>query len=242
MYHQFKQLADIDITSEPMEVGPTTHYIMGGIRVDGDTQMSTVPGLFAAGECAAGINGANRLGGNSLSDLLVFGKRAGEYAAKFAAENRRVAVDAGQAKRATDEALAPFEHGQGKAENPYTIQNDLQEMMQDLVGIVRPEAEMQEALDGAGGAQGARRARRRDRAPRVQPRLAHRARSHEPADRLRSDHALRDRAQGKPRRPLPRRLPREESRVRRPSTSSRASGPTARWRSAACRFRRCRRS
>ena len=84
MYHQFKQLADIDITKEPMEVGPTTHYIMGGVRVDADTQMSTVPGLFAAGECAAGINGANRLGGNSLSDLLVFGKRAGEYAAKFA--------------------------------------------------------------------------------------------------------------------------------------------------------------
>ena len=84
MYHQFKELADIDITKEPMEVGPTTHYMMGGIRVDGDTQMSTVPGLFAAGECAAGMHGANRLGGNSLSDLLVFGKRAGEYAAKFA--------------------------------------------------------------------------------------------------------------------------------------------------------------
>ena len=84
MYHQFKELGDIDITKEPMEVGPTTHYIMGGIRVDADTQMSTIPGLFAAGECAAGINGANRLGGNSLSDLLVFGKRAGEYAAKFA--------------------------------------------------------------------------------------------------------------------------------------------------------------
>ncbi len=84
MYHQFKQLADIDITREPMEVGPTTHYIMGGVRVDAETQMSNVPGLFAAGECAAGINGANRLGGNSLSDLLVFGKRAGEFAAKFA--------------------------------------------------------------------------------------------------------------------------------------------------------------
>ena len=89
MYHQFKQLADIDITTEPMEVGPTTHYVMGGVRVDGDTQMSDVPGLFAAGECAAGINGANRLGGNSLSDLLVFGKRAGEYAAKFAKEQSR---------------------------------------------------------------------------------------------------------------------------------------------------------
>jgi succinate dehydrogenase / fumarate reductase flavoprotein subunit len=146
MYHQFKELGDIDITAEPMEVGPTTHYIMGGIRVDGDTQMSSIPGLFAAGECAAGINGANRLGGNSLSDLLVFGKRAGEYAAKFAAENKRVAVDPDEAKRATDEALKPFEHGQGKAENPYTIQSDLQEMMQRLVGIVRTEGEMQEAV------------------------------------------------------------------------------------------------
>src|SRR6202040_3055379 len=96
MYHQFKQLADIDITEQPMEVGPTTHYIMGGIHVDPDTQMSLVAGLFAAGECAPGINGANRLGGNSLSDLLVFGKRAGEFGAKFARENRRAAVDPAQ--------------------------------------------------------------------------------------------------------------------------------------------------
>src|SRR4026208_279276 len=135
MYHQVKQLADIDITREPMEIGPTTHYAMGGIRVNSDTQMSTVAGLFAAGECAAGINGANRLGGNSLSDLLVFGKRAGEYAAKFSQDNRRGASAPANAKQATDEALKPFEHGQGKAENPYTIQSDLQEMMQRLVGI-----------------------------------------------------------------------------------------------------------
>jgi succinate dehydrogenase / fumarate reductase, flavoprotein subunit len=148
MYHQFKELGDIDITAEPMEVGPTTHYIMGGIKVDGDTQMSTIPGLFAAGECAAGINGANRLGGNSLSDLLVFGKRAGEYAAKFAKENNRVPTDAASVQRATEDALKPFEHGQGKAENPYTIQSDLQEMMQRLVGIVRTESEMQEAVKG----------------------------------------------------------------------------------------------
>jgi succinate dehydrogenase / fumarate reductase flavoprotein subunit len=146
MYHQFKELGDIDITAEPMEVGPTTHYIMGGIRVDADSQMSSIPGLFAAGECAAGINGANRLGGNSLSDLLVFGQRAGAYAATFARENRRVPVDPVKVQRATDEALKPFEHGQGKAENPYTIQSDLQEMMQRLVGIVRTESEMQEAL------------------------------------------------------------------------------------------------
>jgi succinate dehydrogenase / fumarate reductase flavoprotein subunit len=146
MYHQFKQLADLDITKEPMEVGPTTHYIMGGIRVDGDTQMSTVPGLFAAGECAAGINGANRLGGNSLSDLLVFGKRAGEYAAIYAKENPAGQVDDAQVQEAIKDALAPF--GREGGENPFTIQHDLQEMMQDLVGIVRIESEMQQALDG----------------------------------------------------------------------------------------------
>jgi succinate dehydrogenase / fumarate reductase flavoprotein subunit len=144
MYHQFKQLADIDITREPMEVGPTTHYVMGGVRVDSDTQMSTVPGLFAAGECAAGINGANRLGGNSLSDLLVFGKRAGEYGAKFARENSRPAVDGGQIEEAAKLALEPFEPG--RADNPYAIQHDLQDLMQGLVGIVRQEAEMGEAL------------------------------------------------------------------------------------------------
>jgi succinate dehydrogenase / fumarate reductase flavoprotein subunit len=119
---------------------------MGGIRVDADSQMSSIPGLFAAGECAAGINGANRLGGNSLSDLLVFGKRAGEYAAAFARDNRRVPVDAAKAQQATEDALQPFEHGRGKAENPYTIQSDLQEMMQRLVGIVRTETEIQEAV------------------------------------------------------------------------------------------------
>ena len=149
MYHQFKELGDIDITREPMEVGPTTHYIMGGIRVDGDTQMSSIPGLFAAGECAAGINGANRLGGNSLSDLLVFGKRAGEYAATFSRGNRRVAVDEGQAKRAMEHALQPFERHGG--ENPFTIQAALQEMMQSHVGIVRTEDEMQRALHELAG-------------------------------------------------------------------------------------------
>jgi len=146
MYHQFKELGDIDITKDPMEIGPTTHYIMGGIRVDADTQMSSIPGLFAAGECAAGINGANRLGGNSLSDLLVFGKRAGEYAAKFARENARTAIDESQAKQAADAALKPFEYGQSGGENPYAIQSALQEMMQSLVGIVRTESEMRQAL------------------------------------------------------------------------------------------------
>jgi succinate dehydrogenase / fumarate reductase flavoprotein subunit len=146
MYHQFKQLADIDITKEPMEIGPTTHYIMGGIRVDGDTQMSSVPGLFAAGECAAGINGANRLGGNSLSDIIVFGKRAGEYAAKFARDNAGAKIDNAQVDAAARKTLEPFERASAKdAENPYSIQHDLQEMMQRLVGIVRNEGEMQEA-------------------------------------------------------------------------------------------------
>jgi succinate dehydrogenase / fumarate reductase flavoprotein subunit len=146
MYHQFKELGDIDITKEPMEVGPTTHYIMGGIRVDADTQMSSIPGLFAAGECAAGINGANRLGGNSLSDLLVFGQRAGHYAAAFARDHQRAAIDEAQAKAAADAALRPFEHGSGGGENPYAIQSALQDMMQSLVGIVRTDSEMQQAL------------------------------------------------------------------------------------------------
>jgi succinate dehydrogenase / fumarate reductase flavoprotein subunit len=146
MYHQFKQLAELDITKEPMEVGPTTHYMMGGIRVDGDTQMSTLPGLFAAGEVAAGLHGANRLGGNSLSDLLVFGRRAGRYAAEFAKSNGAAALDEQQLQATASASLAPFDRGPS-GENPYQIQYDLQEAMQDLVGIVRTEAEMQQALE-----------------------------------------------------------------------------------------------
>ena len=146
MYHQFKELADLDITKEPMEVGPTTHYIMGGIRVDADTQMSTIPGLFAAGECASGINGANRLGGNSLSDLIVFGKRAGEYAAQWSAQHGAARIDDGAVERATQSALAPFEIGD-HGENPYKVQADLQDTMQNLVGIVRQEGEMREAVE-----------------------------------------------------------------------------------------------
>jgi len=127
-------------------VGPTTHYIMGGVRVDAETQMSSVPGLFAAGECAAGINGANRLGGNSLSDLLVFGKRAGEFAAKYAQSAGPGAVPAEQVEEAARLALEPFDRGP-QGEGPYQIQYALQDMMQDLVGIVRTEAEMKTALD-----------------------------------------------------------------------------------------------
>jgi len=146
MYHQFMQLANLDITTTPMEVGPTTHYIMGGIRVDADTQASTLPGLFAAGECASGINGANRLGGNSLSDLIVFGKRAGEYAAQFAKENGHGSMDVAQIEAEAKRALEPFERDGG--ENPFAIQHDLPERIADLVGIVRQEIEMLEALDG----------------------------------------------------------------------------------------------
>src|SRR5881397_2591076 len=138
MYHQFKQLADIDITEQPMEVGPTTHYIMGGVQVDADTQMSRVAGLFAAGECAAGLHGANRLGGNSLSDLLVFGKRAGDHAATFARQQRTGSIPADAVEAAAREALAPFEQSGGK--NPYEVQQNLQEIMQDSVGIVRHES------------------------------------------------------------------------------------------------------
>jgi succinate dehydrogenase / fumarate reductase flavoprotein subunit len=174
MYHQFKELAGIDITREPMEVGPTTHYMMGGVRVDAETQMSTVPGLFAAGECGAGLHGANRLGGNSLSDLLVFGQRAGEFAARFAREHGRPAADERQIEEAARRAVAPFgvrEEGETRpataaasrggagggggegaeradaAHNPYQIQHELQVLMQRQVGIVRMQAEMEQALE-----------------------------------------------------------------------------------------------
>src|SRR5439155_26505980 len=145
MYHQFKQLADIDITQVPMEVGPTTHYMMGGVKVDADSQISDVAGLFAAGECAAGLRGANRLGGNSLSDLLVFGKRAGEYAAVYAKENSLGAVNMDEVGSAERWALQPFERK--GSDNPYVVQHTLQDVMQEMVGIVRQEQEMLEALE-----------------------------------------------------------------------------------------------
>jgi succinate dehydrogenase / fumarate reductase flavoprotein subunit len=146
MYHQFKELADVDITKEPMEVGPTCHYAMGGVRVDADTQAGTVPGLFAAGEAAGGMHGANRLGGNSLSDLLVFGLRAGRYAAEYAKGLPELpAVDERQVDAVAREALLPFERSEG--ENPYTLQQDLQDCMQDLVGIIRTEGELKSALE-----------------------------------------------------------------------------------------------
>src|SRR6202000_3019652 len=144
MYHQFKQLADLDITKEPMEVGPTTHYMMGGIRVDGDPQMSNIAGLSAAGEAAAGLHGANRLGGNSLSDLLVFGRRAGMAAAKHAKEVSSPTIDPAQIDAAEKYALDPFQRQAG--ESPYAVHRDLQKTMQSLVGIFRTRNDVEQAL------------------------------------------------------------------------------------------------
>jgi succinate dehydrogenase / fumarate reductase, flavoprotein subunit len=144
MYHQFKELADVDITKGPMEVGPTCHYMMGGIRVDAETAQSTIPGLFAAGEAAAGLHGSNRLGGNSLSDLLVFGRRAGLAAAEHAKRAPTSSLDSAQIEQAEKELLAPFSNSSG--ESPYAVHRDLQEMMQNLVGIFRTDADLKKAL------------------------------------------------------------------------------------------------
>ena len=149
MYHQFKELAGVDITKEMMEVGPTMHYIMGGVRVDADTAATRVPGLFAAGEVAGGMHGSNRLGGNSLSDLIVFGRRAGHYAGEHVKGLKgSVTADRGQAEAAIAELLSPF--GRAGGENPYAIHSDLQECMQSLVGIIRTEGELKKALEEIG--------------------------------------------------------------------------------------------
>jgi len=143
MYHQFRELADVDITAGPMEVGPTCHYMMGGVRVDAETAASTIPGLYAAGEAAAGLHGANRLGGNSLSDLLVFGRRAGLAAAEYAKAQNSPSIDSGQIEAAEREVLAPFER---QGESPYVLHEELQQFMQTQVGIFRTEADLQSAL------------------------------------------------------------------------------------------------
>jgi len=145
MYHQFKELAGVDITKEAMEVGPTTHYVMGGIKVDAETQMSRVPGLFACGECGGGLHGANRLGGNSLSDLVVFGRIAGASAAKFASEHGDTSINEDAASDIEAAALAPLERSSG--ESPYAIQYELQDVMQDLVGIARTQPELEQAVE-----------------------------------------------------------------------------------------------
>ena len=146
MYHQFKELADVDITKQPMEVGPTCHYVMGGVEVDADSAATNVPGLFAAGEVSGGMHGSNRLGGNSLSDLLVFGKRAGEYAAAYVDElgGERPAVDKSVVDTAVETILAPLSRTEG--ENPYQVWHDLQTVMQDLVGIIRRRHELEDAI------------------------------------------------------------------------------------------------
>jgi succinate dehydrogenase / fumarate reductase flavoprotein subunit len=149
MHHQFKELADVDITAEPMEVGPTCHYVMGGIEVDPDTAAARVPGLFAAGECSGGMHGSNRLGGNSLSDLLVFGRRAGLGAAAYVEGlEKRPEVAAEDIDRAATFALSPFDPpAEGRPENPYTLHTDLQQSMNDLVGIIRKADEVEEAIE-----------------------------------------------------------------------------------------------
>ncbi|MEK6249153.1 MAG: FAD-binding protein, partial [Planctomycetales bacterium] len=146
MYHQFKELADVDITSDPMEVGPTCHYTMGGVRVDPETQQTTIPGLYAAGETAGGMHGSNRLGGNSLSDLLVFGKRAGEHAAKAAGTASQGQINDDEVERLAQKELQPFSHEEG--ENPYTLHEELRTLMQNNVGIVRTDEDLKAALDG----------------------------------------------------------------------------------------------
>ena len=144
MHHQFRELAGVDITKEPMEVGPTAHYVMGGVRVDAESQESTVNGLFAAGEVASGLHGANRLGGNSLSDLIVFGKRAGEYAAKRSSDIEQPALDTKQVENAIEANLKPLKRENG--ENPGRVYDELRDMMQAKVGIIRTEADLQTAM------------------------------------------------------------------------------------------------
>ena len=151
MYHQFKELAQVDITSEPMEIGPTCHYVMGGVEVDPDSAESKVKGLYAAGEVAGGMHGANRLGGNSLGDLLVFGKRAGDYAAEYAKSlaGSRPAISEADLDRSAQENLTPFNNESG--ENPYTVHQELQQVMQNLVGIIRNEEELASAIKEVDG-------------------------------------------------------------------------------------------
>ena len=203
MHHQFIELADVDITKEPMEIGPTCHYVMGGVEVDPDTAASSVPGLFAAGEVSGGMHGSNRLGGNSLSDLLVFGKRAGDGAADYldSLGSARPAVSSADLDAAVAEALAPLSRTEG--ENPYTVHAELQQMMNDLVGLIRRESEVKTAL--AELEKFKERAARRGRARRagLQPGLALLAGPAQHAARRRVRGDGRAGAAGVPRRAYP---------------------------------------
>ena len=222
MYHQFKELADVDITAEPMEIGPTCHYVMGGVEVDPDTQETAVPGLYAVGECSGGMHGSNRLGGNSLGDLLVFGKLAGEAASSYAAGlTERPAVGDDQVRDSQWSAVAPFSTEGG--ENPYTIQSDLQQSMNDLVGIIRTSSELEEALTRHRGAQGAGEVDDGRGSPAVQPRLAPRPRPAQHAGRLGVDREGRAGPRGVPRRAHPRRLPQDRPRRLGPEEPHRQS-------------------
>ena len=206
MYEQFKELADVDITKGPMEVGPTTHYVMGGIRVDAETGATTLPGLYAAGEVAGGMHGANRLGGNSLSDLLVFGARTGAGAASYAALlGEQPHVDPVQVQDAKRELEAPLERTAG--EDPYAIQRDLQSTMQRLVGIFREDADLGDALAELAVLRSRSEIDVRRRRTGLQPRLEPRLRAAQPADHLRGRDPQRPAPDGEPRRPQPARLP-----------------------------------
>ncbi len=212
MYHQFKQLADIDITKEPMEIGPTTHYVMGGVRVDADSQMSNVPGSVRGRGVRRRDQRRQPARGNSLSDLLVFGKRAGEYAAKFAKGNPRGRIDQAQVDEAAKRSLEPFERGPHRepVQHPARSAGDDAEARRD-----RPDRDGDAGGAGrTGAAEGARRAGGGLRTSRVQPGLAHGPRSGEPADRVGGGHAVRDRTEGEPRRTFPGRLPGEVAGVR----------------------------
>ena len=203
MYHQFKTLGDVDITKQPMEVGPTTHYIMGGVHVDADTQMSDVPGLFAAGECAAGINGANRLGGNSLSDLLVFGKRAGEFAAKFAKENQHGKIDNEQDRDVCARGLETV-RAQSRARIRIPSSAICRKRCSIMSASCVTRAEMRSALEHLRNLWERARRGRRHRQPRFQSRLAHRAGSEKSADRFGGDHTGSAGAKRKSGRTIPR--------------------------------------
>ncbi len=216
MYHQFMELAEVDITKDEMEVGPTCHYVMGGIEVDPDTGAAATPGLFAAGECSGGMHGSNRLGGNSLSDLLVFGRRAGLGASDYVrALSNRPAVSEAALEEAATIALEPFNGPQGKAkpENPYTLQAELQQTMNDLVGIIRTGEEMQQALEKIEEFKVRYRNIESDGQPRLQPGLAPGDGHAQHADGQRVRGPLRAGPHREPRRAHPRRLPADGQRA-----------------------------
>ena len=224
MYHQFKELADVDITKEPMEVGPAQHYVMGGVEVDPDTGESCVPGLFAAGEVSGGMHGSNRLGGNSLSDLLVFGRRAGMGAAEYIGRlgPKLPVADEAEIEAARAEALAPLERTGG--ENPYTVHAEVQETMSNLVGIIRTEAEIKKALAELETLRRPGRRRVGRGRQRLQPRLAPGPgpAQHHADGQVRGDGGAG--APGEPRRPYPRRLPGHAARVAQDQPGLRARG------------------